>query len=53
MERMSRAGEPVRIPLTERKALAGLLQVKPTADMPRPSDSKKPSTKRKAARKKK
>jgi hypothetical protein len=38
-------GDVIRIPLSERKALAGLLKVKPTADMPRPS-THKPAKKR-------
>jgi hypothetical protein len=36
---------PIRIPLPPDEALADLLKVKPTADMPRPS--KRPKTKRK------
>jgi hypothetical protein len=32
--------QPVRIPLREREALKGLLAVKPTASMPRPSTHK-------------
>jgi hypothetical protein len=42
-------GENIRIPLPEREALASLLKVKPTADMPRPS-THKPAKKRKAKR---
>lgn len=33
-------GDNVHIPLPEREALAGLLKVKPTANMPRPSTHK-------------
>jgi hypothetical protein len=43
----------LRIPLKERDALAGLLAVKPTADMPRPGANptqKKKPAKRKAAK---
>ena len=42
-------GDNVHIPLSEREALAGLLKVKPTTDMPRPS-THKPAKKRKAKR---
>lgn len=40
---MPRPGNKIKIPLSERKALAGLLAVKPTADMPK----RKPAKKRK------
>ena len=33
-------GDNIKIPLPEREALAALLKVKPTADMPRPSTHK-------------
>jgi hypothetical protein len=33
---MAKQGDNIHIPLTEREALAGLLKVKPTANMPRP-----------------
>jgi hypothetical protein len=33
---MARKGEVLHIPLPEGQALAGLLAVRPTADMPRP-----------------
>jgi hypothetical protein len=33
---MPKPGDTIRIPLKENDALAGLLAVKPTADMPRP-----------------
>src|ERR1019366_10521606 len=33
---MPKLGDNIHIPLAEREALAGLLKVKPTADMPRP-----------------
>lgn len=39
-------GDMIKIPLSEREALAGLLKVKPTADMPRQS-THKPTKKRK------
>jgi hypothetical protein len=42
---MGRLGDKIRIPLPEKEALSHLLQVKPTADMPRqgahPSKPKK------------
>jgi hypothetical protein len=51
MKRMSRAGDPISIPLDFDTAMSGLMKVKPTEDMPR-SDYKKPTAKKKAARKK-
>ena len=35
-----RPGDNIHIPLAEREALAALLAVKPTADMPRPGASR-------------
>jgi len=32
---MAKPGDKIHIPLPEKEALAGLLQVKPTADMPK------------------
>ena len=47
-------GNKIHIPLKTDDALRGLLKVKPTADMPRPSDGKKPArVKARAKRKKK
>ena len=44
-------GEPIRIPLPEKKALELLLKVKPTAEMPRPgAHLAKPKGKRKRSR---
>lgn len=48
---MPKRTEPLRIPLSERDALAGLLAVEPTKDMPRPGANptgKKKRTKKKA-----
>ena len=51
---MPKPGNKIRIPIPEDEALRLILQVKPTADMPRPGASpvKKPKkgTKRKAKR---
>ena len=45
---MGRPGDKVKIPLPEKQALAGLLQVKPTPDMPkRPKTAKKRKTAKK------
>jgi hypothetical protein len=49
MKGMSRAGDPLHIPLSFDQAMSGLMKVKPTAEMPR---AKKPVTKEKAVRKK-
>ena len=38
---MPKPGNKIRIPLPEKQALAGLLAVKPTADMPRRKPAKK------------
>jgi hypothetical protein len=49
LESMPKPGDNIRIPLSERDALAGLLAVRPTADMPRPganpTGKKKPKKK--------
>jgi hypothetical protein len=49
---MPKPGDKIHIPISERDALAGLLAVKPTAEMPRPganpTGKKKP--KKKAAK---
>jgi hypothetical protein len=42
-----RKGDTIHIPLKTDDALLALMKVKPTADMPRPSDRKKPSTAKK------
>ena len=45
---MPRPGDKIRIPLPEKQAIALLLKVKPTADMPRPgAHPSKPKGKRK------
>ena len=38
---MAKPGNKIHIPLPEKKALAGLVAVKPTADMPRRKAAKK------------
>jgi hypothetical protein len=49
---LAKPGNKVHIPLSEQDAIAGLLKVKPTKDMPRPganpTGKKKAKTKRKA-----
>ena len=45
---MPRPGDTIRIPLEEKRALAALLKVKPTDDMPRPGAN--PTGKKKAKR---
>jgi hypothetical protein len=49
---MPKPGDNIHIPLPERDALAGLLRVKPTADMPRPG-AQAMTAKRKAKPRKK
>jgi hypothetical protein len=44
---MANTDYPVKIGIDERQALAGLLKVKPTADMPRPRAQ--PTTKKRKA----
>jgi hypothetical protein len=48
---LSKLGDSIRIPLSEQDALAGLLKVKPTANMPRPGAN--PTGKKKARKTKK
>jgi hypothetical protein len=38
---VAKPGGAMKIPLSETEALAGLLAVKPTANMPRPGESKR------------
>jgi len=48
---MPRQGDAVYIPLSEREALAALLKVKPTKEMPRPGAQKgEPKPKEKPAK---
>jgi hypothetical protein len=46
---MPKPGDTIRIPLSEKDALRGLMAVKPTADMPRPGAN--PTGKKKSAKK--
>jgi hypothetical protein len=43
---MGQPGNKIRIELPEKEALAGLLRVKPTADMPKRKKAKPPAKKR-------
>jgi hypothetical protein len=47
---MPKPGDNIHIPLSEREALAGLLKVKPTAEMPRPGANQKKGNARKTAK---
>jgi hypothetical protein len=49
---MPKPGDNIHIPLSEREALAGLLKVKPTEEMPRPG-AQAMKAKRKATAKRK
>lgn len=46
---MPKPGDTIHIPLKEREALAGLLAVRPTKDMPRPGATGKKKSKKKTA----
>jgi hypothetical protein len=42
--KVGKPGNKIRIPLSEKKALAGLLAVKPSADMPKRAQLKRKAT---------
>jgi hypothetical protein len=49
---MARPGETLHIPLKEKEAIAGLLKVKPTEEMPRPGANPTERKKRKGRKSK-